>query len=44
MTVRPNFDVIISDQCTIVDYMRPSFKGSANMDLKGHAYGKPLSQ
>ena len=30
--VRPNFHVNISEQFTIRECMRPSFKGSVNMD------------
>ena len=31
--MRPNFHVNISEQFTIGQCMRPSFKGSVNMDL-----------
>ena len=31
--VRPNFHMIISEQFTIREFMRPFFEGSVNMDL-----------
>ena len=33
--MRPNFHANISEQFTICECMRPSFKGSVNMDPQG---------